>query len=197
MALSKEDLTYTQRLSRAIDAAFIAYKAGEPNGDTRLYGALRAQARNVIWWSHQRNDQALEHDIARRAITEIGTFRGKSKVSTWFYRVAKNEAFRALKAHIEQRNRMVPIDPVGEDDDEHRLERPVAKPTNQDAKLDLEVLCEGLPREQGEVVSRLAEGYSLKDYAKSAGLPLGTARSRYRLAKQKMARRARKRKPRW
>jgi hypothetical protein len=49
MPLPNEALTYTQGLSREVDATYEAYRAGELNGDVRLYSAFRAQARNVIW----------------------------------------------------------------------------------------------------------------------------------------------------
>ena len=84
---------------------------------TRAIGrAFRAQARNVIWWKLNQEDEALAHDIARRAFMAIDTFRCKCRVSTWSHRVAINEVNRALKEHVEALNR-VPIDPIGEDED--------------------------------------------------------------------------------
>ena len=190
-----EGETYTQGLSRAIDAAYELYRAGEPNGDTRLYEAFRAQARNVIWWKFRRENKALTDDIARRAFMALGKFRDESRASTWFYRIAKNEASRALKEDIEKRNREVVID-LGDADDDHLGIALMADSTNHGAKLYLEQLAEGLPREQLEVISRWLEGFSLDEVAQATGLPIGTVRSRHRLAKKKMAERAHKKKPR-
>jgi DNA-directed RNA polymerase specialized sigma24 family protein len=114
--MANENPTYTQGLSREVDAAYEAYRAGELNGDVRLYRAFRAQARNVIWWGLNHEDEGLAHDTACRAFMAIDTFRRKCRVSTWSHRIAKNETSRALKEHIEALNR-VPIDPIGEDED--------------------------------------------------------------------------------
>lgn len=187
--------TYTQELSHAIDGAYELFRAGEPNGDMRLYEAFRKQARNVIWWKLRRDNQTLAHDVAIRAFKNLSKFRGKSRASTWFYRIAKNEANRELKHQIKKRNREVVIDPGGADGDRAVIEL-VAKPTNQDAALDVEQLSEDLPREQLEVISRIVQGYSLEEVAQATELPIGTVRSRHRLAKKKMAKRARKKKPR-
>jgi RNA polymerase sigma factor (sigma-70 family) len=187
--------TYTQELSRAIDAAYELYRAGEPNGDKKLYDAFRKQARNVIWWKLLREDQALAHDVALRAFMALSKFRGKSRPSTWFYRIAKNEANRALEQDIEKRNRQVVIDPGGADDGLPVIEL-LAKPTNQDAALEVGQLSASLPREQLELISRLLEGYTVEEVARETGIALGTARSRHRLAKKKMAKRAHKKKPR-
>jgi RNA polymerase sigma-70 factor, ECF subfamily len=186
--------TYTQELSRAIDGAYELYIAGGPNGDARLYEAFRRQARNVIWWKLRWDNQSLAHDVAIRAFRALRKFRGKSSASTWFYRIAKNEANRALKQDIKKRNREVAL-PVEAGDDRPVTEL-LAKPTNQDAALDVEQLSESLPREQLEVISRRLEGNTLEEIAKQTGVALGTARSRYRLAKKRMAQRVQKKKPR-
>jgi RNA polymerase sigma factor (sigma-70 family) len=192
MPLPNEAQTYTQGLSREVDATYKAYRAGELNGDVRLYSAFRAQARNVIWWKLNREDEALAHDIARRAFMAMDTFRCKCRVSTWSHRVAINEVKRAFKERVEALNR-VPIDLIGEDEDNDvvRLKELEAEQIDQDAVLDMERLRGTLPWEQNEVVSRVLEGYSLEEVAQRAGDPLGTVRSRYRLAKNKMAQRGR------
>ena len=50
----------------------------------------------------------------------------------------------------------------------------------------MEKLERGLPAAQAEVVGMVKEGYSLEQVAEETASPLGTIRSRYRLAKQKM-----------
>jgi RNA polymerase sigma factor (sigma-70 family) len=187
--------THTVQLSRKIDAAYKAYKVAGPNSEARLYEAFRAQAHNVIWWKIKLENPALEHDIAGRAFMALDKFRGACKVSTWFYRLAQNEANRALKQYIEKRNREVPIDPGEEPVDYRLVNKLVAKPTNEDAALEVEQLSEALPREQLEVISRRLEGNTIEEVAKRTGVALGTARSRHRLAKKKMAERAHRKKP--
>jgi RNA polymerase sigma factor (sigma-70 family) len=191
-----ENPTHTKRLSRKIDAAYKTYKAQEPDAEKRLFEAFLAQARNVVGWKLRRDDKILAHDIATRARMAIDKFRERSKVSTWFYRIAQNEANRVLKQDIEKRNREVPIDPVDEADDGRPAIEPLARPTNQDAALDVAQLSEGLSKEQLDVIARLVEGYSVAEVAKDTGIPLGTARSRHRLAKEKMTERVHRKKPR-
>src|SRR5271155_2504509 len=102
-APDRETETYTQRLSREIDAACEDYRAGEPEGEERLYQALKTQAANVVWYKLESSDQALAHDMSTRAMLAVERFRGKSRLSTWFYRIAQNEAKDALRTKIENR----------------------------------------------------------------------------------------------
>jgi DNA-directed RNA polymerase specialized sigma24 family protein len=100
---------YTQRLSKKIDAAFVAYTPDDDESATRLYKAFRAQARNVIANHPGLTENELAHDIAQRGMMGLKGFRGESRVSTWFYIIAQREVDRALRAHIETRATMVPI----------------------------------------------------------------------------------------
>lgn len=184
-----ENATYTRQLSRKIDAAYEAYRAGEPDGDAQLYEAFRAQARNICTYHLGPNYRTLEHDITHRAIMGLKKFRGGSRVSTWFYEVAQNEANRALRRLIQDRNRLVPLDA---DDEESQVEIE-AKPINQDAALDLEKLQRELSTEQAEVLASLREGHSLAQVSRRMGTPLGTTRSRYRLAKLRAREKIRRR----
>jgi DNA-directed RNA polymerase specialized sigma24 family protein len=113
--------THTQRLSGRIDEAYEAYRADNLAGSADLYEALKAQARNVVWFKLPElgiiRVQELAHDIVTRAFLTAGQFRGKSKFSTWFYRLAQNEVSRALSQHITERNTLVSID-VGDDEGE-------------------------------------------------------------------------------
>lgn len=136
--------SYTQRLSREIDAAYEAYRPGEPEADTRLYEAFREQARNVIWQRLTLRVEPLEHDISSRAIIALKQFRGESRLSTWFYALAQNEVTEALSHRIEDRERLVPLD-AGKDENEKPEIQLEAKPTNQDAALDLDKLQRDLP----------------------------------------------------
>jgi RNA polymerase sigma-70 factor (ECF subfamily) len=178
------DANSTQRLSHEIDAAYEAYAAQQPDAETRLYRALRAQARNIVWHRLGSPDEVVEHDITTRAMQALKEFRGESRASTWFYTVAQNEANSALRMHIQRRERLVPIDPDEADDLEPKIALP-APPENLDAPLDLEELTRGLPPKQAEVLKLIQEGYSLEAIAEATGDPLGTVRGRCRLAKQK------------
>jgi DNA-directed RNA polymerase specialized sigma24 family protein len=198
--------TYTQKLSRRIDAAYDAYKARENNSEELLYGALLAQANNIVRFRLRSDpyDRTLGCDIARRAMMSLKDFLGKSKVSTWFYQIAQREVNRSLRELIETRNNTVTLNASCPSSPDAETADPPAlweKARRQDrlsqashtAKLDIRRLGRHLPREQARVVSLHAEGHSLKQIAKLTGEPLGTIRSRYRLAKGKMKARATKR----
>lgn len=183
--------TYTQALSQEIDAAFEAYTAGEPQSSERLYRALKAQASNILYHRLGRYDEHLERHITHRAMLALESFKGKSKLSTWFYTLAQNEANRELRSEITNRNRYVFLDrPVEAEDGTERPKLELeAKPVNLQAELDfaklnLELLK--LSNEQAQVLSLKREGYSLRQIAEKTEEPIGTIRSRYRLAKDKV-----------
>jgi DNA-directed RNA polymerase specialized sigma24 family protein len=60
------------------------------------------------------------------------------------------------------------------------------------AKIALEKIRRGLPPRPADVISQSLEGHSLEDIAENNGVPVGTERSRYHLAKKKMAARMQK-----
>lgn len=106
-----ETWTRTRALSSEIDAAFEAYRDEGSEGEDRLYKAFRAQAENVVWYKLQSSDAAIAHDIAADAMRALKGFKGQSRLSTWFFRIAQNMAKDALKAKIKARERFVHIDP--------------------------------------------------------------------------------------
>jgi RNA polymerase sigma-70 factor, ECF subfamily len=189
--------THTARLSRDIDAAYEAYTPGDPQLEKALYKALRAQAANMVWNRPGLEAPTLINDIVHRAMVGLKTFRGDSRVSTWFFALAQHEVDRALRDLIQKRKRFESLTPDDEDSEEETSQPDLpAKPVNEHAKIDLDKAREGLPVKQDEVVQLVLEGNSLAEVAQRLGIPLGTIRSRYRLAKGKMARRARKKKSR-
>jgi len=192
--MANSEDSYTQRLSREIDSAYEAYKPGEPDNEDRLHRAFTAQARNIASYHDlARYELSLAHDIASRAMLALPKFRGGSKLSSWFYRIAQNEVKRALRTLIQKRNRDVSID-LDPGLDDMSLLQLEAKPTNPDAEIELERLQQRLPREQAEVLALQLEGNTLEEIAEKTGTPVGTVRSRNRLAKAKARRRTKKKK---
>jgi DNA-directed RNA polymerase specialized sigma24 family protein len=108
--MAEEVNSYTQKLSKATDSAYETYKAGEPNSDKQLYKAFRTQARSRIWSRLAKPDAELEHDIATRAIRALPKFKGKSRLSTWFFRIVENEIARELRKRIGERKRIVSLE---------------------------------------------------------------------------------------
>jgi len=190
-----EKRTYTRKLSREINAAYEAYKAGVPDGWDRLFRAFVAAARNIaLFRLGEMYDGTVVYDAAHRAMLALNDFHGRGALSTWFFRIVQNESSSELARLIKKREREESINvPVrdGEPGETEVMDIPEHLP-DQAAALDLAKLRIGLPPEQAEVLDFMAEGYSLGKIAKKLGLPIGTVRSRYRLAKEHMKRKMKK-----
>jgi RNA polymerase sigma-70 factor (ECF subfamily) len=114
----------------------------------------------------------------------LKSFRGDSKLSTWFWTLAQHEVDRALRRLIQDKKRLESLDSKEGYGEGSSLEI-TAKTVNLDAEIFLEQLMRHLPPEQADVVRRQAEGHTLEQIARETGIPIGTIRSRLRLAKQK------------
>jgi RNA polymerase sigma-70 factor (ECF subfamily) len=130
------------------------------------------------------DSSTLVNDIVHRAMVGLKSFRGNSKLSTWFWTLAQHEVDRALRRLIQDKKRLEPLDSKEGYGEGSSLEI-TAKTVNLDAEISLEQLMRHLPPEQAEVIRRQSEGYTLEQIAQETGIPLGTVRSRLRLAKQK------------
>jgi RNA polymerase sigma factor (sigma-70 family) len=186
----EENRTYTQRLSRYIDAAYEAYKANEPDSEERLLAAFLAQARNIARFRlGDGYDGTVAYDAAHRAMLGLKDFDGKSALSTWFYRIAQNESFSELGRLIKKRGREESINvPVrgGGPGETEPIEIPAEQPPDPSLALDLAKLRRWLPPEQAEVLDLNEEGYTVSQIAEMRGLPRGTVAGRLQLAKQKL-----------
>ncbi len=107
--------SHTQGLSRSIDKAYADFKPGDVEGERRLYEAFLAQAKNVVAYKLRRWDTHLARDIATRALLNLSTFAQKSRLSTWFYRIAQNEAAGRLKNDNKDRKHSLAIDGTNHD----------------------------------------------------------------------------------
>jgi DNA-directed RNA polymerase specialized sigma24 family protein len=166
--------TYTQRLSRSIDEAYGTYQASGPEGESRLYRAFNAQAANVISWWGLWGDKVLAHDITVRAMSKLGQFRGESRVSTWFFRIARRETHRAWSRRNDDLSRFVPLEPSDEGYGMTHTSSVPSRNTDLNVALDLKRLTSRLPNEQSDVLRLCAQGLSLSEVAVQLRLPLGT-----------------------
>lgn len=188
---TNEHTTYTRRLVSDINSAFERYKAHDPNTHEALHAALRAQARNVIYYRLGKYDDVLEYDIVSRAMVALPSFRGASKLSTWFHTIAHHEVDRALEKLIEGRNRFVQII-EDEDDGEDRPSNAVAaddlqaKSVDQTTKLSVDALEKHLPKEQRKVFALWRRGLTLEQVAEETGKALGTVLFLHDAAKKNM-----------
>jgi RNA polymerase sigma factor (sigma-70 family) len=188
MADSKQQ-TLTGKLSRDIDAAYEAYKAGAPNCEGRLLEAFLAQARNIARFRlGEGYDGTVAYDAAHRAMLALKDFDGKSALSTWFYQIAQNESFSELGRLIKKRGREESINvPVrgGEPGETELMEIP-DYPSDPSPAMDAAELRSHLPPKQAEVFDLHEQGYTVDQIAEMRDLPRGTVGSRLRLAKKKL-----------
>jgi RNA polymerase sigma factor (sigma-70 family) len=174
----------TRRLARKIDEAYEGYLASDPSREEAVYMAFRAQADNIVCYNMLSSDTYLAHAIAARALTRLGSFQGRSRLSTWFYRLAHREVKRALSERNLDRKRHVALD-ANPDSDQASDNEPAAPAVNLDDPISVERILKNLPDKQREVLEMDLEGHSLEDIARKKSEPLGTIRSRYRPAKAK------------
>lgn len=202
-----EDRTYTRKLSRDIDAAYEAYKAGAPGAEERLLRAFVEQARNIARFRlGEMYDGTVAYDAAHKARLALEDFNGKSRLSTWFNRIAQNESFTELGRLIKKRETESSIDtPVADGEPDETQEREIRsyfvdhEPSTEtktpsfapdhEPSTELAKLRVGLAPEQVQMLDLMATGLSLEKIAKKLRLPIGTIRSRYRLAKEHIKKR--------
>lgn len=122
---------------------------------------------------------AVDHD---RAVFEALFDPAKSSLGTCLYRVTRNRRIDLLRR--DKSDRIDPADPIFDPDAPEPADEAVdAERRDQRIQLGLGAL----PPEQIELVRRASvAGLSHGEIADKTGLPLGTVRSRIRLAFQKL-----------
>jgi len=133
-------------------------------------------------------DGTVAYDAADRAMMALKDFKGKSRLSTWFYRIVQNESFSELSRLIKKREREESINvrvPGGEQGETVEREVPDYS-SDRGQRLDEAKLRSRLPPEQAEILQLNEDGYTVSQIAEMKGLPRGTTASRLRLAKAKM-----------
>ena len=132
-------------------------------------------------------DRSEAEDVAQevmlRAWRAIGRFRGQSSYFTWLYRIAVNEANRAL----EKRARRPPSVPIGPD--ELRLPGPATDDPSRQAEFNelrralAQALAELPPPLRTASVLRDVEGLSTQEAAEIAGIGQAAFKSRLHQAR--------------
>ena len=184
---------HTRRLARKIDETYELYRSDAAKWEAALYSAFCAQAENFVCYNLLASDDYLARSIAARALERLASFQGRSKLSTWFYRLARREVDRALRQRIVDRRRHVSLE-ADPDSDQASDAEPAAPAVNLDDRIAVEKILNNLPDKQREVFEMELEGHSLEDIAEAKAEPLGTIRSRHRLAKAKFRPKPKKRK---
>ena len=144
---------------------------------------------NLCYWYlgeyQEANDAAQEAFI--KIFRSLNTFRFKSAVSTWFYRITVNTCISRLKSlQYRQRKRMVSLDnSATAEPDDHSVQlgdesQSPAKELEKKERLTLiKKAIDSLPLDQKMVVTlRDIQGLSYNDISSATGLKLGTVKSK-------------------
>src|SRR5215831_11721071 len=174
----------------------------DPRGDTESSLIARAKAGDPVAFEQLSSayadrifmlllrllgDRGDAEDIAQevmlRAWRAIGTFRGKSSYFTWLYRIAVNEANRALQRRA-RRPSSVPIGPDELQLPGSGLDDPALRAETRELRVALLRALRDLPPElRIAIVLRDIEGLSTQDAAEVAGLGQAAFKSRLHQAR--------------
>lgn len=156
--------------------------------DREAFASLyRRYLPRVIAFLRRRNaDEALAAEVAQEVLLTVWKRAAvydasRASAASWIFTIARNRYIDRLRR--ERRPEVDPADPTLTDA-ERAPDSAVDAARRADA---LEAAVASLPPEQAELV-RLAfvEGKSYRDIAEERGLPLGTVKSRFRLAFEKL-----------
>jgi RNA polymerase sigma-70 factor, ECF subfamily len=160
-------------------------KAGDVAAFERLSGAYADRLFMLLL--RLLGDRGDAEDVAQevmlRAWRAIGTFRGTSSYFTWLYRIAVNEANRALERRG-RRPASVPIGPGELQLPASGLDDPVRRAENRELRAALARAIGELPPDlRTAVVLRDVEGLSTQDAADIAGVRQAAFKSRLHQAR--------------
>lgn len=149
-------------------------------GDTRAFESLvrEHQASVIRFLRHLVADDALADDIAQetfiRVHRRLGTFRFRSRFTTWLLQIARNAAVDELRARS-RRDRLALVSPAP------------APPSAPDARAELRAALASLTPTVGEALV-LVEVFGLPyaDAGAMLGVPTGTVKSRVFQARRKL-----------
>lgn len=121
----------------------------------------------------------LAEEVVQETMVAIwrgaGSFKGGSRVSTWIFGIARNQAHALLRREV--RGERVPEEPLTLPDPAEAVER--------EGRV-LSALAELPPDQREVVVLAFYEGLSYREIASLLGVPEGTVKSRMHFAKRKL-----------
>ena len=157
------------------------FKAGDLGGFEMLVKKYQNRAINIAYALNHNvaNAQDIAQEVFLKIYNNIGSFRGQSKFSSWFYRIVVNTSYDFLRRN---RNKNISIDDEScpEIADSRKCEDSLAK------ELVKEVL-EKVPFEyRSAIVLKEIEGLSYQEIADTLKISIGTVESRIFRARKMM-----------
>lgn len=127
-------------------------------------------------------------DIFITAYEKINSFKGKSKFSTWLYRIAVNKCISRLR-HRKVVNKYIKQDKLEINNVEKIAILPDDEKNIMNKQMNEKIfeLINSLPEEQKAILElKIFQGLSFEEISAITGLPTGTAKSRLHYALKKL-----------
>jgi len=165
------------------------------SGDERAFRFLveRYQDRIFGFCCRMLSDPSEAEDVAQDVFLTLyrhaSSFRGEARVSTWLYRIAKNQTLNRLK-YLDRRGRglRTSLHAVREDALVDSGRRPDEQHEHREAWQQIRAALDQLEEDYRlVVVLRDIEGLPYEEIAEITGLPKGTVKSRIHRGRQALA----------
>jgi RNA polymerase sigma-70 factor (ECF subfamily) len=160
-----------------IDLDEVRLVRGVQQGDTRAFEALYRSHVGRVYAVCRRlagdtgRAEDWTQDVFVQVWEKIGSYEGRSRFSTWLYRLATNRAIDGLRADVRRSRRESPVE-----DAESWMEP--GPPPRPERTMDLEAAIASLPTAARMVfVLHDVEGYRHRDIAEMTGMAEGTSKS--------------------
>lgn len=162
------------------EAIYWAWKADPTEANlSALSKALFAYAEGITIKTLGRRDDDLTGQIVTRALLAEPSFEGRSKFTTWFYRLAFRECISHVR-RIRTRKECVFDESMSLEDDFYS-----SVPEIHSAILVKELLASLSERDAGIMRAKMG-GYTTKEIAESTGLRTEGVRKRWRVLKLRL-----------
>lgn len=173
----------------AINEKLILKQLREPRTAEAAFGVLVKEYTEPLYWHLRR--MVVDHDDANdllqntfiKAWTNMDSFQGNSKISTWLYRIATNEALTFISK--QNMTEMVSID----DEDSPVADLEADEYFNGDElQMRLQAALQTLPPKQRMVFNmKYFDEMKYEDMSEVLGTSVGALKASYHLAVQKIA----------
>jgi RNA polymerase sigma factor (sigma-70 family) len=179
-------------LSSSSDDKELLAAFGDPNTKNKAFECLLDKYQKRVYWHVRRI--VIDHDDADdvtqntfiKVWTQLGSYRGESKLYTWLYRVATNEALHMLNSKKADRN--IPID----DESNTELLNTLQSGTYFDGntlELKLQTAILSLPDKQRTVFNlKYYENMKYEDMSEVLETSVGALKASYHHAVKKIER---------